>query len=96
MAVYVIAALAVALVARTAIATFRWPDWVLTALLVVMAVGLPIVLLVSFVHYATRRAATESPGRVGDTARTRMAALAERMMAALRRRLGRMSGPEAR
>jgi serine/threonine-protein kinase len=96
MAVYVIAALAVALVARTAIAAFRWPDWVLTALLVVMAVGLPIVLLVSFVHYATRRAATESPGRAGDTARTRMAALAERLGATMRRRLGRISGREAR
>jgi serine/threonine-protein kinase len=96
MALYVIAALALALVARAAIAAFRWPDWVLTAILVVMAVGLPIVLLVSFVHYATRRAAIESPSRAGDTARTRMAALAERMVAAMRRRLGRLSGPEAR
>jgi serine/threonine-protein kinase len=96
MAVYVVAALALALVARTAIATFRWPDWVLTALLVVMAVGLPIVLLVSFVHYATRRAAIESPSRAGDTARAQMAALAEWMVTAIRRRFGSVGGREAR
>jgi eukaryotic-like serine/threonine-protein kinase len=96
MAVYVIAAIALALVARTATTAFGLPDWVLAALVVVMAIGLPIVLLIAFVHYATRRAATESPSRAGDPARTRMAALAERMMAEVRRQLGRLGGPEAR
>jgi serine/threonine protein kinase len=94
MAAYVIAAIAVALAARTAFAAFGLPGWVLTALLVALGVGLPIVLLVSFVHYATRRAATESPSH-GDAARTRMAALAERMAAEMRRVLGK-GGREAR
>jgi serine/threonine protein kinase len=96
MAVYVIAAIAVALAGRTAIAALGLPDWVLTALLVALAVGLPIVLLIAFVHYATRRAATESPGRAGDPSRTRMAALAERVAAEMRRRLGKGGRPEAR
>jgi len=88
MAVYVIAALAIALAARTAAAVLGLPDWVLTALVVAMVIGLPIVLLVSFVHYATRRAAAESPDGNGGASRTRMAALAERFVGELRRRLG--------
>jgi serine/threonine-protein kinase len=96
MAVYVVAALAIALAARTLVAAFGLPDWVLTAVVVALGVGLPIVLLVAFVHYATRRAAAESPGRAGDAARTRMNALAERLVAGMRRRFGRFGAREAR
>jgi serine/threonine-protein kinase len=95
MAVYVIAALALALAARTAVAALGLPDWVLTALVVAMAIGLPIALLASFVHYARRRAAVESPGGAGDAARTRMAALAERLVGEIRRRLGVIGRGEA-
>ena len=93
MAVYVIAALAIALAGRTAAAALGLPDWVLTALVIALAIGLPIALLVSFVHYATRRAAAESPGGNGDASRNRMAALAERLVGRIRRRVG---GGEAR
>jgi serine/threonine-protein kinase len=96
MAGYVIAAIAVALVARTAIAALGLPNWVLTALVVALGIGLPIVLLIAFVHYATRRAAIESPGRMGDPSRTRMAALAERLAVEMRRLFGRTGGREAR
>jgi hypothetical protein len=95
MAVYVIAALALALAARTAVAALGLPDWVLTALVVAMAIGLPIALLASFVHYARRRAAGESPGGAGDAARTRMAALAERLVGEIRRRLSVIGRGEA-
>jgi serine/threonine-protein kinase len=90
MAVYVVAAIAVALVARAGVAALGLPGWVLTVLLVALAIGLPIVLLGAFVHYATRRAATDSPSRSGDA----MTALAERIAAWTRRRVGR-GGREA-
>jgi serine/threonine protein kinase len=93
MAVYVVAALAIAMAGRTVAAALALPDWVLTALLVALAIGLPIALLASFVHYATRRAAAESPGGNGDASRTRMAALAERFVGRIRPRIG---GGEAR
>jgi serine/threonine protein kinase len=96
MAVYVIAALAITLAARTAVAALGLPAWVLTALVVAMAIGLPIALLISFVHYATRRAAAESPGGKGDATRTRMAALAERVVGEIRRRLGDTASGEGR
>jgi hypothetical protein len=96
MAVYVVAALAIALAARALVAALGLADWVLTAIVVALGVGLPVVLLVAFVHYATRRAAVESPGPAGDAARTRMNALAERLVATMRRRFGRFGAREVR
>jgi hypothetical protein len=96
MAVYVIATIAILLGARAAIAAFGLPGWVLTALVVVMAIGLPIVLLGAFMHYATRRAAAESPSLGADASRSRMVVLAERLEADMRRRFGKDAGGEGR
>jgi tRNA A-37 threonylcarbamoyl transferase component Bud32 len=96
MAVYVIATIAILLGARAAIAAFGLPGWVLTTLVVVMAIGLPIVLLGAFMHYATRRAAAESPSLGADASRSRMVVLAERLEADMRRRFGKDAGGEGR
>ena len=58
---YVAAALAVLLLVRAAIDFIGLPDWVLAGAMLVMALGLPIVLVTGWRHYVTRRAASEAP-----------------------------------
>jgi len=61
LAVYVVAVIGVAIVARAAILAIGLPDWVLPGALFVMALGLPVILFTGYVHYATHRAATGTP-----------------------------------
>ncbi|MEO8336404.1 MAG: protein kinase [bacterium] len=61
LAVYVVAFIAVAFVAKAAIVAIGLPDWVLPGALVVMALGLPVILFTAYVHYVSHRAATETP-----------------------------------
>jgi eukaryotic-like serine/threonine-protein kinase len=58
---YLIAALAMLLLARAAIAWIGLPDWVLVGVMIVLALGLPVVLLTAWAHYVTHRAASEAP-----------------------------------
>lgn len=85
MALYVVAAITVALAARAAVDAAAVPPWLLTAVLVALAIGLPIVLVIAFVHYATRRAATESPAQSGDGRQAGLADKAEAMAGWVRR-----------
>ena len=81
MALYVAAAVAVMLLTRGAIAAIGLPDWVLGGAMIVMALGLPVVLLTGWVHYVTRRAASEAPGAASPgprASRRSMTALVER------------------
>jgi tetratricopeptide (TPR) repeat protein len=66
MALYVVIVIAVALAARASIAMIGLPEWVLPGALIVMALGVPVVMLTALVHYSTRRAATESPASGGE------------------------------
>ncbi len=61
LALYAVAFIAVAVVAKAAIVAIGLPDWVLPGALIVMAFGLPVILFTGYVHYATHRAATETP-----------------------------------
>ena len=58
---YVAAAIAVLLLARTAIDLGGLPDWVLPGAMIVMALGLPVVLVRRWRHYVSHRAASEAP-----------------------------------
>ena len=73
LAVYAAAFLAVALVTRLAIERIGLPDWVFPGALIVMALGLPVILLTGYAHYAARRtvAATHEGTPVGGTVPTR-------------------------
>ncbi|HEU4643802.1 MAG TPA: protein kinase [Gemmatimonadaceae bacterium] len=62
---YAAAFLGVALLARVAIEVIGLPDWVFTGALLVMALGLPVVLLTGLLHHqarVTRTAPTMTPG----------------------------------
>ena len=59
--VYVLAAAAVAIVARAATIAIGLPDWVLPGAIVVMALGLPVILFTGYVQSVTRRALTATP-----------------------------------
>ena len=61
LAVYAVAFIAVAIVARAAIVAIGLPDWVFPGALVVMALGLPVILFTAYVHHAARRAVTQTP-----------------------------------
>jgi serine/threonine protein kinase len=69
LALYVVAAVAVVLLARAAIITIGLPEWVLPGAVIVMALGLPVVLLKARAHYASRRAVTDVPLRAPDAVR---------------------------
>jgi len=69
LALYVVAAVAVVLLARAAIVTIGLPEWVLPGVVIVMALGLPVVLLRARAHYANRRAVTDVPSRAPDAVR---------------------------
>jgi tetratricopeptide (TPR) repeat protein len=61
LAIYAVAFLAVAILAKAAIVGIGLPDWVFTGSLIVMALGLPIVLWTGYVQRVVRRAKTTSP-----------------------------------
>jgi eukaryotic-like serine/threonine-protein kinase len=60
LAVYVVAVVAVAILAKAAIVGIGLPDWVLPGSLAVMALGLPMILFTAYVQRVTRRAITSS------------------------------------
>ena len=59
--VYGVALLAVAVVARAAVIAIGLPDWVFPGAIVVMAFGLPALLLTAYVQRVARHAATATP-----------------------------------
>ena len=63
--VYAVAFAVVAVVARAAIGVIGLPDWVFPGALIVMALGLPVVLLTAFVPLTSHRALTSPPPAVG-------------------------------
>jgi tetratricopeptide (TPR) repeat protein len=60
---YVAAVGVVALLARAAVTGLGLPDWVFTGALILMALGLPVVLVTAYVHRVSRRLATMTPAR---------------------------------
>jgi tRNA A-37 threonylcarbamoyl transferase component Bud32/tetratricopeptide (TPR) repeat protein len=62
LAIYAAAFIVVAVVARAAIVSIGLPSWVFPGALIVMALGLPVVLFTGYVHRATHRALTATPG----------------------------------
>ena len=73
LAIYAAAFVLVAILARTAITLIGLPDWVFPAALMVMALGLPMILLTAFVHHGSRVArtmATTTPGGSMQTSST--------------------------
>ncbi|MEO7455254.1 MAG: protein kinase [Gemmatimonadaceae bacterium] len=61
LAAYVVAVLAVVIVAKASIVAIGLPEWVLPGALIVMALGLPVILFTAYVHYATHREAIRTP-----------------------------------
>ena len=59
--IYAAAFIAVAVLARLAIAAVGLPDWVFPGALVVMALGLPVILFTAYVHRVARHVATATP-----------------------------------
>ena len=61
LAIYVVAFVLVALLARGAISAIGLPDWVFPGALIVMGLGLPVILFTAYVHSTARRLATATP-----------------------------------
>ena len=61
LAIYAVAFVAVAILAKAAIVGIGLPDWVFPGALIVMALGLPAVLWTGYVQRVTRRAMTMTP-----------------------------------
>ena len=61
LAMYAVAFIAVAALARVAISAVGLPDWVFPGALVVMALGLPVILFTAYVHRIARHVATATP-----------------------------------
>lgn len=61
LAIYAVAFVAVAILAKAAIVGIGLPDWVFPGALIVMALGLPVVLWTGYVQRVTRRAMTMTP-----------------------------------
>jgi len=59
--VYVVAFVAVAVLAKAAIVGIGLPDWVFPGSLIVMALGLPVILFTGYAQFVARRAVTSSP-----------------------------------
>ena len=59
--VYALAFGGVAIVARAAIIAIGLPDWVFSGSLIVMALGLPVILLTAYAQYVAHRMATSTP-----------------------------------
>ncbi|HEY5544828.1 MAG TPA: protein kinase [Gemmatimonadaceae bacterium] len=61
LAIYAAASIVVAVLAKAAIVGIGLPDWVFPGAVIVMALGLPAILLTYYVQRATRRALTATP-----------------------------------
>ncbi|MDB4877386.1 MAG: protein kinase [Gemmatimonadetes bacterium] len=61
LALYAVAFVLVAVVAKAAIVGVGLPDWVFPGALIVMALGLPVILFTGYTHYAARRVLTATP-----------------------------------
>jgi tetratricopeptide (TPR) repeat protein len=61
LAIYAVAFVIVAVVAKAAIVGIGLPDWVFPGALIVMALGLPVILFTAYVNATTRRAYTATP-----------------------------------
>ncbi|HEY4320380.1 MAG TPA: protein kinase [Gemmatimonadales bacterium] len=61
LAIYALAFLVVAIVARAAIIAIGLPDWVFPGALIVMALGLPAILFTAYTQYVAQRRATATP-----------------------------------
>jgi tetratricopeptide (TPR) repeat protein/tRNA A-37 threonylcarbamoyl transferase component Bud32 len=61
LAAYAVAFVIVAIVARAAIIAIGLPDWVFPGALIVMALGLPMILLTAYTQYLERRVLTATP-----------------------------------
>jgi len=61
LAIYAVAFVAVAILARAAIVAFALPDWVFPGALIVMLLGLPVLLFTWYVSRTMRRLATLTP-----------------------------------
>jgi tetratricopeptide (TPR) repeat protein/tRNA A-37 threonylcarbamoyl transferase component Bud32 len=61
LAIYAVAFIAVAILARAAIIAIGLPDWVFPGALVVMALGLPVILFTAYAQYVARARATATP-----------------------------------
>ena len=63
LAIYAVAFIAVAVLARAAIVGIGLPDWVFPGALVVMGLGLPVILVTAYAHRVTHRALVTTPVR---------------------------------
>jgi tetratricopeptide (TPR) repeat protein len=61
LAIYAAAFVGVAVVARAAIIAIGLPDWVFSGSLIVMALGLPVILITAYAQYVAHRAVTSTP-----------------------------------
>ena len=61
LAIYAVAFVAVAILAKAAIVGIGLPDWVFPGSLILMALGLPVILWTAYVQRVTRRAYTATP-----------------------------------
>jgi tetratricopeptide (TPR) repeat protein len=61
LAIYAVAFVVVALVAKASIIAIGLPDWVYPGALIVMALGLPVIVFTGYVQHAARRAITMTP-----------------------------------
>jgi eukaryotic-like serine/threonine-protein kinase len=61
LAIYAVAFIAVAILAKAAIVGIGLPDWVFPGALILMALGLPVILWTGYVQRVTRRAVTATP-----------------------------------
>ena len=63
LAIYAVAFIAVAVLARAAIVGIGLPDWVFPGALVVMGLGLPVILVTAYAHRVTHRTLVTTPVR---------------------------------
>jgi tetratricopeptide (TPR) repeat protein len=61
LALYAVAFVIVAVVAKAAIVGIGLPDWVFPGSLIVMALGLPVILFTAYTQYVARRSITQTP-----------------------------------
>src|SRR6185436_1371664 len=67
LALYAVAFVAVAILAKAAIVGIGLPDWVFPGSLVVMGLGLPVILWTAYVQRVVKRAVTATPGAASAT-----------------------------
>ena len=85
LAIYAVAFVVVAILAKAAIVGIGLPDWVFPGALIVMALGLPVVLWTGYVQRVTRRAMTTTPTYTPGGSRRRRTARSRRWRSRPRR-----------